>query len=340
MKILFLSHHWTNNSHHSQYSGFQRLVFHAAKENEVTLITWGLENAAYTDVDGIHIITVKAGKKDYLFLKRVKISLQGRKISSNFDAVHALYSDCTFFLRKNSFTVTFHILPGIAKYSAFKQRAFLFLKYNLLQKRAMRRAKDIVCISTNLLARIPTKYQHKARFIPHGVDTEFWNRALSMPCEPQYNKYILCVGTHGLDRKLLEKFIVANAQARFIIVGMNKRLAGFSNVDYQYNISDEKLRSLYAWAEFLVKPVTFSTANNSVLEALSTGSTILTNRIPGITDYLNDANCIFIDTLNNLSLENIISRKLEPSFVREFAVGEFSWTRVLKEYFKLYTQKR
>ncbi|HVW62560.1 MAG TPA: glycosyltransferase, partial [Puia sp.] len=179
MKILFLSHHWSNNSHHSRYSGFQRMVVHAAREHEVTLVTWDREEKSYTDEYGIHVVTIKASKRDFLFLKRIGISWKGRRLSKGFDAVHALYEDCTFFLRKRSFTVTFHVLPGITVYHEPRQKVFMFLKYNVLQRRAMRRARHIVCVSTNLLEKVPGEYREKAHYIPHGVDTEFWDPGLA-----------------------------------------------------------------------------------------------------------------------------------------------------------------
>ena len=357
MRILFLSHHWTNNSHHSQYSGFQRLVVHAAKDNEVTLVTWGTEKTSYTDEHGINVVTIKGSKRDFLFLKRIAISLEGRRLADGFDAVHALYEDCTFFLKKNSYTVTFHVLPGIAVYRELKQKIFLFLKYNVLQRRAIRNARNIVCVSTNLLDKIPEKHKGKARFIPHGIDTDFWDPALpaaptlpaAAPVAPATaapppgtpaKSYALCVGAHGLDRDLLTALINANPSTRFVMVGLKNRLDEFPNVEYCSGISDEQLRTLYRNAETMLRPLIFATANNSVLEAMAMGRTILASRIPGITDYLNDSNCIFFDTMKDLSLENVRSRKPDPGLIREFAVREFSWGSVLNAYYSLYLQKK
>ncbi|MBN9383793.1 MAG: glycosyltransferase family 4 protein [Chitinophagaceae bacterium] len=350
MKILFLSHHWTNNSHHSQYSGFQRMVVHAARQHEVTLVTWGSEAGSYTDEHGVRVVTIKAAKRDFLFLKRIGISWKGRQLSKDFDAVHALYEDCTFFLKKNSFTVTFHVLPGITVYHELKQKVFMFLKYNVLQKRAMRRARHIVCVSTNLLEKVPGKYRYKACYIPHGVDTEFWDPALAagagVPGLPgdsagaSVTTRALCVGAHGLDRELLTKFIIANPSVQFFIVGLKKKLDESPNVIYFKGISDEQLRRLYADADFMIRPLTFATANNSVLEAMAMGKTIVTSRIPGITDYLDDAHCIFIDKLNGLLLEDMRSGRPDGSVIREFTIRKFSWRTVYDAYVGLYKQEQ
>jgi len=339
MKLLFLSHHWTNNSHHSQHSGFQRLVQFAACQNDVTLITWAARDQDYMD-GPIRVITIKAGRRDFLFRKRIAISRKGASLAPDFDAVHSLYEDCSFALPPNSFTTTLHVLPGVVHYPELKQRIFIFLKYNILQRRALRNATNIACVSTNLLNAIPKRYRNKSHFIPHGVDTDFWDPALSSakpgPILPTSTPgdYVLCVGAHGLDRALLTEFIRANPDRPFLIVGLKTQFEPFPNTRYLYNISDEELRDLYAGAALVIRPLQFATANNSVLEALSMGKTILASRIPGITDYLSEKTAIFIDTLPNHKLTTLPT--LDPHHIRQTAINSFSWQKVLSEYLTLY----
>jgi hypothetical protein len=66
MKLLFLSHHWTGNSHHSLHSGFQRLVYYAAAEHDVTLVTWAGREQDYRE-GPIRVITVKSSRRGLLF---------------------------------------------------------------------------------------------------------------------------------------------------------------------------------------------------------------------------------------------------------------------------------
>ncbi|HEY4936433.1 MAG TPA: glycosyltransferase family 4 protein, partial [Puia sp.] len=288
MKILFLSHHWTNNSHHSSHSGFQRIVAFAAERHEVTLVTWGKISSDYQD-GRIRVITVAGHRIDPLFLKRISISRKGRQIGGSFDVIHSLYSDCTFSLEPDSFTVTFHVLPGVVSYKSIRHKLFLFLKYNILQKRAIRRAKHIAVVSNNLLSGIPEKYREKACFIPHGVDTGFWDPSLATEQSLlPFRDYIVCVGSHGLDRELLSEFIIANPNRQFLLIGLQENMDAFPNVHYLNQVSDAELRNLYAAAILMIRPLVFATANNSILEALSMGKTILVNRIPGVTDYLNE----------------------------------------------------
>src|ERR1700744_1411356 len=267
MKILFLSHHWTHNSHHSVHSGMQKIVSYAALGNDVTLVTWGPQEAEYQE-GNVRVITVISSGKDYLFSKRRAISRKGAEIAKKFDAVHSLYSDCTYHLPYKEFTMTLHVLPGIVKYKEFRQNLFLFLKYHILQRRAFRRARHIPCVSNNLLTALPMKYRPKACFIPHGIDTEFWDPSLAK-AHNSFPKgtYVLCVGAHGLDRQLLTDFVAANPSIPFVLVGSKQPLGEFSNVHYLNKISDEELRDLYFGAGIMFRPLLFATANNSILEA-------------------------------------------------------------------------
>jgi glycosyltransferase involved in cell wall biosynthesis len=334
MKLLFLSHHWSNNSHHSLHSGFQRLVHFAAADHDVTVVTWSDREQDYMD-GPIRVITVKSGRRDFLFSRRIAISRKGASLAPAFDAIHALYEDCTFALPQNRFTTTFHVLPGVVHYHEPRHRLFLFLKYHILQRRALRHAASIACVSTNLLEAIPKPYRDKSRFIPHGVDTDFWDPALA---KTSSTGYILCVGAHGLDRDLLTQFVRTNPDRSFVIVGLKQQLEPFPNTKYLYDITDEALRDLYAGAALLIRPLQFATANNSVLEALSMGKTILASRIPGITDYVTEKTGIFVDTLPNRSLDNL--KPLTPSYIRQSTIDTFSWKKVLAEYSTLYQRQQ
>ena len=338
MKILFLSHQWTRNSHHSLYSGFKRFIHFAALEHDATLVTFGPEDAEQRE-DNVRVITVKGTGKDYFFSKRMAISRKGSEIAGQFDAIHSIVSDCTYHLPEHQFTMTLHVLPSVVKYKEFKQNAFLLLKYHVIQKRAFRRAKEIVCVSRNLLEAIPKKYQSKARFIPHGVDTEFWDPALAkMPVAFPEGGYVLCVGAHGLDLDLFREFIEANPSVPFVMVGVKDKLGDHSNAHYLSKISDEDLRDLYLGAGLTFRPMLFATANNCILESLAMGKTVLANRIPGVTDYLTDDTCIFIDTLRDKSLANLKALRLDPVAIRQTAIEKFGWPRIVKDYIAIYNQ--
>ena len=317
----------------------QRIVTYAARNNDVTLVTWGPAEKEYQE-DAVNVITVRAAGKDYLFSRRRAISRKGREIANQFDVVHSLFSDCTFHLPRNGFIMTLHVLPGVVHYKELRQNLFLLLKYQVLQKRAFRRAKEIACVSRNLLEALPGKYKAKARFIPHGVDTEFWDPALAKtPAAIPEGPYVLCVGAHGLDRQLLADFVGANPVINFVFVGIKDKLGDYANTYYMHKVSDEDLRDLYFGASLMFRPLLFATANNSILEALAMGKTVLASRIPGVTDYLTDDTCIFIDSLKDKSLSGLLPGPLTSSSLRQAALNNFSWGKVLATYSQLYQQQ-
>jgi glycosyltransferase involved in cell wall biosynthesis len=316
----------------------QRIVTYAARDNDVTLVTWGPAEKEYREGD-VNVITVRAAGKDYLFSRRRAISRKGREIGNQFDVVHSLFSDCTFHLPRNGFIMTLHVLPGVVRYKELRQNLFLLLKYQVLQKRAFRRAKEIACVSRNLLEALPGKYKAKARFIPHGVDTEFWDPALAKtPTAIPEGPYVLCVGSHGLDRQLLTDFVDANPAVTFVFVGVRDKLGDYANTRYMRKVSDEDLRDLYFGATLMFRPLLFATANNSILEALAMGTRILASRIPGVTDYLTDDTCIFIDKLKDKSLTGLLTGPLTSSPLRQVALDNFSWNKVLATYLPLYQE--
>jgi glycosyltransferase involved in cell wall biosynthesis len=338
MKILFLSHHWTHNTHWSLHSGIKRIINFAAETNDVTVVTWGAANKEYME-DNVHVITVKGSGKDYLFLKRMAISRKGAAIAKDYDAIHSVVSDCTYYLPYKGFTMTLHVLPAVVHYKELKQNLFLFMKYHIIQKRAFRRAKEIACVSTNLMEAIPAKYRDKAHFIPHGIDTDFWNPTLAKAHRGfSEGGYILCVGAHGLDRDSLAQFIVTNPALPFVFVGIKEKLGDFPNTHYLTKVSDEDLRDLYFGCALMFRPLRFATANNSLLEALSMGKTILASRIPGVTDYLSDDTCVFIDTLKDRSIANMNTLRLDPAVLRQVAIQKFGWRKVLDTYIALYNR--
>ena len=61
---------------------------------------------------------------------------------------------------------------------------------------------------------------------------------------------------------------------------------GCANVNRHCKISDTALLELYRGADALFLPVTGGTANNAILEALASGTPVISTRIGGITDYV------------------------------------------------------
>jgi len=131
----------------------------------------------------------------------------------------------------------------------------------------------------------------------------------------------------------------ANPAVNFVFVGIKDKLGDYANTYYMHKVSDEDLRDLYFGASLMFRPLLFATANNSILEALAMGKTVLASRIPGVTDYLTDDTCIFIDSLKDMSLSGLLPGSLASSSLRQAALNNFSWNKVLATYSQLYQQQ-
>ena len=122
------------------------------------------------------------------------------------------------------------------------------------------------------------------------------------------------------------------------MVGVKERLGDHSNAHYLSKISDEDLRDLYLGAGLTFRPMLFVTANNCILESLAMGKTVLANRIAGVTDYLTDDTCVFMDTFKDKSLANLQALRLDPITLRKTAIEKFGWPRVVNDYLAIYNQ--
>lgn len=334
MRILFVTHHWYNNSHHSKYSGFQRIVYFASQKNDVTVVTWGKKSEKYVEEEnGVNVIIVKPFVNNPI-INRIIISLQARKIQDSFDVVHALYSDCTYFLKKNTYVVTFHVLPSIVKHKSIKSFIFLYIKYLLIQKRSLKFANKIVCVSNNIV-QIISKFRKNVYFIPHGIDTKYWN-INETDLKLKKKNMVLCVGSHGVNYDQLSGIINVNTIYEFHLVGIKDYPYNHKNCKKYSRISDEELKQLYRDAFFMVRPVYFATANNSLLEAMSMGCIIITNKLPGILDYLDNNSCIFIDDLNNFKIdENFNYDNIRNNAFKKIR-NLYSWDKVFEAYENVY----
>jgi len=271
MKILFLAYQWSVNTHVSCYSGYQYLVRCAAKENNCTVVTWGKENRVSNE-NGINVHYVKPFiNKDFFFSKRFAISRYAARIDKGFDVVHALHSECGYFQKHQNFFATLHVSYYIYKGKSFFEKVFLFLKLNLIEKKVFKGCKKIFILSNNLTQGLE-KFNSKMKFIPHGINTEYW--------KPEHieskEKYLLSVGNHGVDKEFLKTIILDNPEVKFIIVGLRNFNCNLGNVQQFHNISNEQLKKLYCGCSVFIKPMKFAAANNSILEALSVGKPIIT----------------------------------------------------------------
>jgi len=193
-------------------------------------------------------------------------------------------------------------------------------------------------------------------FIPHGVDTHFFRplpeEKISFSAAPR------CVfsGTWLRDiqtlTKVIDKVLVQNPGIQFdILVPRMKRdevlfhwIARHEQVSWHSGVSDEQLRNIYQQASLLVLPIIDCTANNAVLEAMSCGLPIISNRVGGLLDYTNSsfADLFEVGDVSGMAtailnlVDNMEEKKRRSQFARIHAEQNFGWEVIAEATFNLY----
>jgi glycosyltransferase involved in cell wall biosynthesis len=189
----------------------------------------------------------------------------------------------------------------------------------------------------------------KVIMIPHGMDTEYYCPAVRRPSD---SITCLCVGQWLRDFPMLKAVAELvgprDARIRFRVIGCGKAgeiLQGVSNITVAGRLTDEELLDAYQQADIMVLPVSDSTANNALLEALSCGLPIVTTDVGGTRDYVN-ADCAFLAPLGDMEgmaqsvLQLAADARLRTAMgarSRELALT-FSWEKVIGQLISLYAE--
>jgi glycosyltransferase involved in cell wall biosynthesis len=143
-------------------------------------------------------------------------------------------------------------------------------------------------------------------YVPHGIDTDRFCPGEGLP-RREYVR-LITVGYHMRDWKALDE-IIDQCQARKLAVRFDivcsgdglgwklprdeqdriSRWVNLPNVDFHSRISEEHLIRLYREADALLLPVRDATATNSALEALACGTPVISTRVGGMPDYVDNA---------------------------------------------------
>lgn len=342
MKILLITHHWNTNTHHSIYSGYQRLAYYLAKDNHVELITIG-KKAETKKESNILVHYVRAPRKDVFFLKRLVFSYRAKQKSKKieFDIIHILYTDCGFFFMNNDiFINTLHLAPGIKKTNSLFEKIYLKSRFLFIDSHVIKKSRMTITVSRNL-GTAAKRHSNNVIYLPHGIDTFYWKNEKNKKTHKyiNYEKIILCVGSHGLDYHSFEDSVNHFPQYLFIFVGKNYPPVSNSNLIVKSNISDDELKYLYSISDVFYRPVTFATANNSILEAMAMNKKIITLKTSGIEDYLNEKSAYLANSksdYNKLIERALIDTNKKPDFALQDVHFKYSWKVISKDLLELY----
>jgi glycosyltransferase involved in cell wall biosynthesis len=161
---------------------------------------------------------------------------------------------------------------------------------------ALRAVRALIVMSRAQEAFFAKRLRCPVRFIPHGVDTEFFSPTANQSSAPSVTRFLSCgVWLRDLDtlERVIEVVLRRDPGIAFDLVmpahvgetSVLERLRRRPQVAWHLGLDDEALRALYRRARALVLPMRDCTANNAVLEAMACGLPIVSNRVGGMPDY-------------------------------------------------------
>jgi glycosyltransferase involved in cell wall biosynthesis len=192
-------------------------------------------------------------------------------------------------------------------------------------------------------------------FIPHGVDSNFFSPQASNETKTQ-NEHLLFVGHWLRDFKVLEE-VISNLSTRtnvfFDVVIPDAYLPDVvrelaqqyqDRVRIHFNLSDNELAQMYRDSTLMILPLTASSANNALLEAMASGLPIVSTDVGGVRDYLADEFARIGPQGDSHVMTQSIQRLLSDPIERQrmscatrMAAQELSWDRIAQKTLDVYS---
>ncbi len=191
--------------------------------------------------------------------------------------------------------------------------------------------------------------EERLRVIPLGVDTDYFRPAADRRPPGGPLKGIL-VGNTERDHEFLAEVLrrlPAGVMDFSVCTAPDNHspYRGVPGVKLQPHLPDEDLVRLYQAADVMVMPMLDCTANDAMLEAMACGTPVMTNRVGGVPEYVDEKSSFimdgknadeWVDRLTDLARnkDRVAGRR---AAVRQWA-GRFSWSKLVADYRRLYDE--
>lgn len=342
-KILLITHLFSNSGSSSIKGGYYQIAHYLSKYYQVDLLTCGTRNE-YVKGKIFNIIYKKTPQNDLFLQRRLSLSYYAMKISKNYELVHSLFDVCGFF---PSFTSSVVLSEHIVK--ELDSNIWMVYK-SFFQRIIYRNSKKIICVSTNLVKILKEKYKIDSIYIPHGIDTKIYHpikidEGLRKSfLKNKYNHICVICGMYAINTPVMYEIVNEFKNILFIRISKKEKGEKLENLLYFSEISEEEKIKLYSIADFVFKPVKFSTASNTILEAMAMGKVTITNRIEGVTDYLDDSCGYLASSDSDFSklFRKAMNNKNDIEEIglnaRQKVEREFSWEVIAQKINNVYQQ--
>lgn len=285
-KVFLVSRRWNHHATHSGYDRLGRLIGTPLTSNPVP--EYLLPNRIYWQM------TREMSTYDRTSLA-LELSTLKHMATHKGCLYHFLYGENAYrYLgklnrwRDHRLIATYHKPPQV-------------LAENVRNFEPLEKLSAVILVGRNQLASFDGVLpEERMFFVPHPVDTTFFSPPNDF--NERRNDLCLFVGAHLRDyqtlRSVIENARILAPEVKFAVVVHPRYIDTFKGVVGNFtlycNIEEEELLNLYRLAALLIMPIEDTTANNSVLEAMSCGLPMVVTDIGAIREYVNDACAHFV----------------------------------------------
>lgn len=322
MRILFIGNEIAN---HTSYGGYVHIR--------------RFPNADFLDVASICPLFWRLGKP-FKFLNYILAVRKACKLSKNYDIIHSIYEDNYYFplfykCRCKSVGTVHLDITG--NYSPVRK----FLLNRVLRK------LDYIIVLSNEQKNKMTNLGYKCDFIPHGfIRPKFTPVDLGL-CNVSFDASKINIFFSGNTYRDLDTLEVAISQTQdrkdvvFHVLsqkGESKhRFMRYKNVITYDRVEDNIYYTLLSKCDYNFLPLTFATANNTLLEAQFLGITSILPNLGGIMDYASKENLFYNSHAELLDILHKVQKMPLSKKISTYA-SRYNWGNIYKQLEKKYME--